>query len=117
MAALRILCTLALAALGACGATAAEQRPDPMPREDEELQARGWHDRVVRLEGEAAAANGRGDPCPDTCAIAARACELTQHICALSESDSGDEGTRVLCEDARPRCDAATASTAARCSC
>ena len=100
-----------------CGPTAAEQRPEPTPREDDELSARDWHDRAVRLESEARIANEHGDPCPDTCALAARTCELARQICALADGDAHDEGTRMLCDDVTPRCEHAAATTEARCGC
>lgn len=105
-----------LLVLPACGALESE-RADPSPRESDELQAREWHDRVVRLEGEATLAAERGDDCSASCSIAARACELTQQICDLARSDDSDEGTRVLCEDAEPRCSGARSAAASHCTC
>ena len=102
--------------LPACGGLESE-RADPGPRESDELQARHWHDRVVRLEGEATLAAERGDECDPTCAIAHRACELTEQICDLARSDGTDEGTAVLCEDAEPRCARARSAVGARCEC
>lgn len=105
----------ACALLAGCGGGLANERADPQPREDEEIEARAWHDRVVRLQSEARLANERGEPCEHLCEIVARACALTEQICELSARDDGDEGTRMLCEDARPRCASSTSEAGARC--
>jgi hypothetical protein len=89
-------------ALTACGSSLEGQSASPAPREGDELQARAWHDRVVRLEGEAT--------------WSASPCELTDRICSLASAEDLDEGTRVLCEDARARCQSARSATSA-CSC
>jgi hypothetical protein len=103
-------------ALTACGSSLEGQSASPAPREGDELQARAWHDRVVRLEGEATWSASQGEPCEQTCSLAARACELTDRICSLASAEDLDEGTRVLCEDARARCQSARSATSA-CSC
>lgn len=102
--------------VSACGGLESE-RADPGPREPHELEARQWHDRVVRLEGEATRAAERGDECPPTCAIAHRAHELAAQICDLARSDAADEGTAVLCEDAEARAARARSAIATRCEC
>jgi len=107
---------LLLTSLAACGGLQSE-RADPHPRESDELHAREWHDRVVRLEGEAAEAAASSDDCGTVCPLAIRACELTARICDLANRDDGDEGTRVLCEDAEPRCASARGAAASRCEC
>jgi hypothetical protein len=104
-------CVLSIAAAAGCGGGLEETRSEPVDREADELRAREWPDRVVRLGGEAELAAERGEECASRCALAARACELTQRICDLAASDSNDEGTSVLCEDARPRCDRARAAS------
>lgn len=117
MGARRILVVAFVCGLvGACGGGLEEARAEPSSREHDELRAREWHDRVVRLEGEALTAAGRDDACSERCSMAARACDLATQICDLSRADENDEGTRVLCEDAEPRCERARASTA-DCSC
>lgn len=109
--------TAAIGALAGCGGGLEEARAEPSSREDDELTAREWHDRVVRLEGEARLAADEGEDCGSRCAIAARACELGERICGLARADENDEGTRMLCEDARPRCAATRAAAAAGCEC
>jgi hypothetical protein len=99
-----------------CGGGLEESHPEALPHEDESLLARQWHDRVVRLEGEAVAAERNDEPCPARCALATRACELTERICTLAERDDHDEGTRLLCDDARARCTSARGRGAA-CGC
>lgn len=117
MSARRILMVAVFCGLSsACGGGLEEARAEPSSREHDELRARDWHDRAVRLEGEALAAAERGDDCAERCRLATRTCELSRQICDLSRSDENDEGTRVLCEDAEPRCERTRAS-ASDCSC
>jgi hypothetical protein len=108
---------VALAATAGCGGGLAQERADPHPRESDELEARHWHARVVQLERETAVSAEQGEPCSLRCALAGRACELTAQICALAASDENDEGTAMLCEDARSRCATASASARSRCAC
>lgn len=108
---------MAVAPAAGCGGGLEETRSEPVDREADELRAREWHDRVVRLGGEAEVAAERGEECAQRCALAERACELTGRICDLAARDSNDEGTSVLCEDARPRCDQARAAAGTGCDC
>jgi hypothetical protein len=117
MSARRILVTaLFFGLVSACGGGLEEARAEPSSREHDELRAREWHDHVVRLEGEALTLAEREGACPDRCVLAVRTCELAGQICDLSRADDNDEGTRVLCEDAEPRCERARTSASA-CSC
>ena len=80
-------------ALPACGGLQSE-RADPHPRESDELHAREWHDRVVRLEGETSEAAAAGDDCGAVCQLATRACELTDRDGA-GAARAGELGQRA----------------------
>lgn len=111
-----IAVSLAVSVSAGCGGGLQETRAEPGEHENDALLARQWHDRVVRLENEAALAAERGEECPARCELAARACSLSERICDLAERDDHDEGTRMLCEDAGPRCTAARGA-AGECAC
>lgn len=111
-----IAMSIAVSASAGCGGGLEEARAEPGDHENDALLARQWHERVVRLENEAALAAQRGEECPARCALAERACALGRQICELADRDDHDEGTRMLCEDAGPRCDA-TRAAAGECAC
>ncbi len=111
-----LVAALLAGAIAGCGGGLEEARSEPSSREGDELRAREWHDRVVRLESEAIIAAQQEEECGPRCGLAARTCELAEQICDVSEADDNDEGTRVLCEDARPRCQRANAA-ASSCAC
>lgn len=94
--------SLALGA-SACGGSMAEISREDRAREDSALLARGHHDDVVRLVGDAE--GGAMDPaeCPAMCMRRSRVGDLTHRICSIAEEDDHDEATRFLCEDARSR--------------
>lgn len=105
MIARRFRTSIALACLGsiACAGSMAEISRDERDREDQALLARGYHDDVVRLVGDAEAAPVAEGQCADTCPRAPRVHELTERICRIAEGDDHDEATQFLCEDARAR--------------
>ncbi|UJR79949.1 hypothetical protein [Sandaracinus amylolyticus] len=114
-----IACVVMMAAasgIAGCGGGLESAHADPTEHEDDAMLARQWHERVVRLESEANVAAQREEACAPRCEIAAHACDLSGRICELAGHDDHDEGTRMLCEDARPRCDRARAAAGA-CGC
>lgn len=99
--------------VAACGSALPESRPER--GEGEALDARAWHAEVVRIEGAISVHPEEVDP--SCCVSADRACSLSARICAVSRSDEMDEGTRVLCEDAEPRCAVTRGRATAVCGC
>jgi hypothetical protein len=99
-----------------CGASLENSALAPASGEDASLEARGWHERVVALESETRRAMDDAR-CDDACLAAARACTMTGQICAVADEDGHDEGTRMLCDDAQGRCDAARTAAASGCAC
>ncbi|MBX7196340.1 MAG: hypothetical protein K1X94_30080 [Sandaracinaceae bacterium] len=87
----------------ACAGSMAEISGDEREREDEALLARGYHDDVVRLVGDAEAAPVSPDACGDGCATLSRVHGLSDRICRIAERDDHDEATQFLCEDAHSR--------------
>lgn len=81
----------------------AEISSDERDREDEALLARGYHDDVVRLVGDAEAAPIAADGCADQCSRRERVRSLADRLCVIAERDDHDEATQFLCEDARSR--------------
>lgn len=81
----------------------AEISRDERDREDEALLARGYHDDVVRLVGDAEAAPVGEDECPTQCPRLERVGSLATRICDIAAHDDHDEATQFLCEDARSR--------------
>ncbi len=81
----------------------AEISPDERNREDEALLARGYHDDVVRLVGDAEAGPVAPEACGDDCARLERVHGLAERICGIADRDDHDESTRYLCEDAHAR--------------
>jgi len=81
----------------------AEISQEDRAHEDSALLARGHHDDVVRLVGDAE--GGAMDPaeCPAMCMRRNRVGDLTNRICTIAGADDHDEATRFLCEDARAR--------------
>ncbi len=110
---LRVI-ALSLVVLSACGGGLPDSSASP--REGTELDARQWHSDVVRLEGDISRFEpGVADE--GCCALAARLCALSARICDASRADENDEGTRVLCEDAEPRCTSSRARSRDACQC
>lgn len=81
----------------------AEISRDERDREDQALLARGYHDDVVRLVGDAEAAPVDAAACPTLCPRRERVHTLAERICTIAEGDDHDEATQFLCEDARSR--------------
>lgn len=111
-----IAISVAVSASAGCGGGLEGARAEPADHENDALLARQWHERVVRLENEAGLAAREGEACPARCDLAERACALAHRICELADRDDHDEGTRMLCEDAGPRCESAR-SAAGECGC
>jgi hypothetical protein len=87
----------------ACAGSMAEISHDEREREDQALSARGYHDDVVRLVGDAEAAAVPDTACADWCGRVPRVHDLAERICRIAGGDDHDEATQFLCEDARSR--------------
>jgi len=81
----------------------AEISGEDREREDSALLARGHHDDVVRLVGDAEAGLVPSDQCQDVCPRLLRVHGLAERICDIAAGDDHDEATQFLCEDARAR--------------
>lgn len=99
-----------------CAGSMAEISRDERDREDEALLARGYHDDVVRLVGDAEAGPVAAEACPDVCPRLERVEQLAERICGIARRDDHDEATEFLCEDSRARKDG-LAQRLGACSC
>lgn len=100
-----VLAALVLAApgLAACAGSMAEISREDREREDSALLARGHHDDVVRLVGDADGPPVGPEGCHDGCPRLLRARDLSARICEIASNDDHDEATQFLCEDAGAR--------------
>ena len=99
-----------------CGGALENETVSAPEGEDAAMRARSQHARVVALEGEARRA-AEAARCDDACVASDEACALASQICGAADADAHDEGTRLLCEDASPRCETARSVAASGCVC